>query len=532
MTNIKDKSREGEQGMEKYWELKIELPNTENQKVINEFLLSRKKEGWNKERISNARYILQFFFKDWAEPYSSITLEDIRNRFNENERQWSKWTVATYTSVLRSFYGLCVQVGYMEKAPLKKTKWVKAAEKYWEIQIPLPNIKNQDMINSFLLHLKNKNRSKNTIDDIRSALQRFFRDRKEPFDSVTSEDIQQWVDEFKRDRERHTVVNFMSFLRTFYRFCIVQGELEESPVLYQWDIDGSKERYWVLKVQLPNEENQEVINEFLVSMKVANKSKETITRYQMFLSRFFLNQDEAFYKLGSDTIQQWLIEKHKGLKESTIVKNLGMISSFYRFCVKEGYMEKSPIKSRWYPRLPKPVPRYLERGDIAKLRMQSEKEKFRNRVILELLMVTGCRIGEVHRLNRANIDLENRTARVIGKGGKIRTVHFTEKCALNLERYLESREDKVPSLFVTEWGTKISKRQLYIIIKKMGERAKLSSNLHPHRLRHTFATELLAKGANLLYIADELGHKDIQTTLIYAQLPDRELVSMYRKYMG
>ena len=267
-------------------------------------------------------------------------------------------------------------------------------------------------------------------------------------------------------------------------------------------------------------------------MKVSNFSEGTIRRYRNFLVSFFHEREKTFDSLTSNCILAWLTQHQNEWKEQTVCAYLSMLNSFFHFCIEEGYMENSPIKMRWFPRVPKPIPKFLEKGEVAKIRLLCENEQIRNRAIVEFFLATGCRIGEVHGLNKEHIDFENRTATVTGKGKKIRTVHFTENCSMILERYLAIRTDNLPGLFVSKWGERIKTSYIRKIVRELGESAKLTSSLHPHRFRHTFATELLAKGASLSFIADELGHKDITVTKVYANLPRQEILAMYRKYMG
>lgn len=168
------------------------------------------------------------------------------------------------------------------------------------------------------------------------------------------------------------------------------------------------------------------------------------------------------------------------------------------------------------------------------MQLESERSSLRNQTLVEFMLTSGCRVGEVHRLNLEDVDLENRTARVVGKGKKIRNVHFSEKCAVLLERYLEARQEKAsfPLFTVKGTGSRLSIPAIRKIMYELGEKAGLSTKLHPHRLRHTFATELLAKGAELSFISDELGHADLGTTQTYARLPNQVIISQYRKYMG
>ncbi|MFC7782902.1 tyrosine-type recombinase/integrase [Rossellomorea sp. GCM10028870] len=294
------------------------------------------------------------------------------------------------------------------------------------------------------------------------------------------------------------------------------------------------EKYWQLTKALPLENNQEVVSDFLLSLKLANRSEGTVIQYRRFLEHFFNDMVDPFSSLSSDTILEWFRTHQSHIKEATLQLRLSILSSFYSFCLKEALVERSPIKSRWFPRLPQPVPKYLDKEEVAKIRQQCELTILRNQLLVEFMLVSGCRVSEVHRLNREDLNFEKRTAKVVGKGTKIRHVHFTDKCAVLLEMYLKTSRKKVsPALLVSNTtGKRLSIRTIQQILKDIGDNTELSLGLHPHRLRHTFATELLAKGAELSFIGDELGHSDLGTTLIYARLPKREIIALYRKYMG
>ncbi|MBS4195772.1 tyrosine-type recombinase/integrase [Bacillus sp. FJAT-49870] len=328
-----------------------------------------------------------------------------------------------------------------------------------------------------------------------------------------------------------TIYIYIHYLRSFYNFCLEKGFIDKNPILFLWE---KEDKYWEVTMPLLNKVNQERINEYLLSLYVVNYSRHTISGYRYVLQSFFKDRKELFTSIASGDIQHWLAQLQKMKKERTTMFYINALTSFYRFCVEEGYLEKTPMKKRWFPRLPKPVPKYLNKEEVAKVRKQSEKELLRNRVLVEFLITSGCRIGEVYLLNRADVDLENRIAMVVGKGKKIRQVHFSVKCALLLERYLETRKDENPALFVTIEGKprRLSINWMYRIINRMGSSSGLSSALHPHRFRHTFATDLIGKGAELSFLADELGHANLQTTQIYANLPEKKIITLYRRYMG
>ena len=178
------------------------------------------------------------------------------------------------------------------------------------------------------------------------------------------------------------------------------------------------ENYWKVTKQFPNKENQEVVNEFLLSLKLANRSSRTIKAYKFFLEMFFYDMEEVYYSLSSKAIYEWLMKDHDRIKERTFRNRLSILSGFYKFCIKEEYIEHSPIKRRWNPRMPMPIPKYLEKKEIAKIRQQVEKKSLRDQVLIEFMLTTGCRVAEVNQLNRKDVDLETRTARIVGKGKK------------------------------------------------------------------------------------------------------------------
>ena len=129
--------------------------------------------------------------------------------------------------------------------------------------------------------------------------------------------------------------------------------------------------------------------------------------------------------------------------------------------------------------------------------------------------------------------MNKRTAKVVGKGKKIRYVHFSIECALILKDYLSTRKaTSEEPLFINKFGEALSIYRIYDITRLVGEKAGLTHSLHPHVFRHTFATRLLAKGATIEFIADELGHSNLNTTMVYARIPTEDLLIAYQNIMG
>lgn len=503
--------------MQKYWALKIDLPNKDNQKAINEFLLQKKNENRSQRLIENYRRVLQSFFKDRNESFSALTAESIQKDI--------EGLMSYQLKTLGTFYRFCISEGYVEFSPIKR-----AGGEITDIKKVLANSENQKVLNRYLLYMKELKRSDSTIINHRKTLQHFFLEVTEPFCSLTTVEIEKWRSKQEKVWSFETLYIRLSILRTFFYYCVEEGYMENCPVTTP---KRKREKgCWKVVASLANQQNKTIINEFLVWMKVSNYSMGTIEGYKKVLQRFFIDREDPFWSLESEDILTWM-NHHRGIwKESTLYSNLSVLHSFFNFCVEEEYMEKTIMKKRWYPRLPQPVPKYLDKEEVAKIRQSSEKKSLRSRAILEFFLASGCRVGEVVGLDRNDVDFDNRTARVMGKGKKVRVVHFTEKCALLLERYIESRTDDDPALFATNFGTRLHVGPIRNMLRKLGVEAQLSSSLYPHRLRHTFATNLLAKGADLSFIGEELGHSNLQTTQIYARLPKSKITSMYRKYMG
>ncbi|RYG71389.1 hypothetical protein EU245_14300 [Lentibacillus lipolyticus] len=290
---------------------------------------------------------------------------------------------------------------------------------------------------------------------------------------------------------------------------------------------------WIEDSNISNRGNAEIIHDFLLSLHLANRSGATIKQYRLLLERVFSDFKKPITELSSNEIHEWIQNNCGYLKERTIEFHISVLSSFLTFCRREGYVDSLFIKKRWRPKLPSSIPKYLSNKDLAKTKLEAEKTTLRNRTILEFMLSSGCRVGEVHRLNKEDIDLENRTAMVTGKGKKIRYVHFSDTCAILFEKYLSNHPKDKNALFLTYYTReRLGIRSIQLLLNKIGEEAALDNRLFPHALRHTFATRLLSKGADLSFIAEELGHSNMDTTRVYAHLPKKEMVSLYRKYMG
>ncbi len=519
-----------------YWELKTNLPNPDNQVIINQFLFHMKTLGRTEHTIVALRTYLQRIFKEINQSLRQLTREEIEQWVTETHQQRCESAQNGMWSTLRTFYEYCWENEILEDTPLRnKRKFAESTDLYWEVQGRFQVKENKDVINAFLLYLKNKRRTKKTIDEYGIFLHRFWGTNPIHFTQVDRKQIDEWFSLQDPDWSIRTINNYKQVLRSFYFFCVRKEYMTKSPIHYFWVEKNASKKYWVTNKTFSNPTNKEAVNEYLQSMKIANMSELTILLYKRTLEIYFVRKEEDFSTVSFDEILQWVIHQQKIVQATTVNGRLSILSSFFAFCVEEGTMERIPIKTRWYMREPRPIPRYLEKGELAKVRQSAEKELLRNRIIVEFLLSSGCRIRELHLLDKSDVDVDNRTARVMGKGGKIREVHFSVACALLLERYWEMeevKEEEHPALLVSRIGTRLGISRMRKIINQLGESAGIKGSLYPHRFRHTFATELLTKGAELDFIADELGHASLETTKIYARIPKWKLIRLYRRHMG
>jgi len=228
-------------------------------------------------------------------------------------------------------------------------------------------------------------------------------------------------------------------------------------------------------------------------------------------------------------LKEYLVERGGHLKLSSLGMRIRVLRAFFRWAAEEGYCQANPARKLREPKLGKIVPKALSEEDT--IILQEACRSPLEHALVEFFYSTGCRIGEVHRLNRGAIDWDNRSCIVLGKGSKEREVYFSIKAAIWLKKYLNSRKDTDMALFVTERKPhRMSIAEIRYIIKRVAKRSEVESNVYPHKLRHSYATHLLNQGAPMEGIQTLMGHAKISTTLVYASLSGPRRKEIYRKY--
>ncbi|HTU32240.1 MAG TPA: tyrosine recombinase XerC [Candidatus Acidoferrum sp.] len=246
------------------------------------------------------------------------------------------------------------------------------------------------------------------------------------------------------------------------------------------------------------------------------------------------------------------------LERSSIARKLAALRTFFKFCMREGLAKQNPARLVSSPKLPKRVPRVLSAeemnafldnlasppsrrtGSKKKNQKQREKEKLllkRDRAILELLYGAGLRVSELTGLDVINIDTHGQMVRVLGKGRKERIVPYGDKAKQALENYgpvrdeilARSADPEHEAVFLNGQGRRLTTGAIRLLVKKYARLSNVNWDLHPHALRHAFATHLLADGADLRAIQELLGHVSLSTTQRYTQATVEQLVAIYDK---
>lgn len=277
------------------------------------------------------------------------------------------------------------------------------------------------------------------------------------------------------------------------------------------------------------------IEKFLRYLEIEkNYSPHTLLNYGADLQEFqtFLKElpIERVEYLG---VRKYLAQlKESGLKPRSIARKLSSLRSFYRFLTREGYIKANPVSSVATPKLDRHLPVFLteeEAGGLVETPLKTDERGLRDRAILETFYSTGMRLSELVGLNLADIDFISGIVKVRGKGKKERLVPIGETALRCIRAYLEKRRKGGEVVFVNKNGTRLSGRGVSGLVKKCMRLAGTRPGTSAHTLRHSYATHLLNRGADLRTVQELLGHANLSTTQIYTHLTTDKLKSVYEK---
>ena len=290
---------------------------------------------------------------------------------------------------------------------------------------------------------------------------------------------------------------------------------------------------------------KELIDTFLDYLSVERGlSSNTISAYRGDLNAYldFMsgNHIEALSKISREDITGFMLnQKDRSIAVNSVARRLAAIRMFHRFLAREKILKSDPTNLIDSPRLWKKIPDTLTLNEVESLIAQPnirDNQGRRDKAILETLYATGMRVSEAVNLRLDNVNLDIGFLRCIGKGNKERVIPLGKKAIASIQRYLESSRPKFLNkktsehLFVSRFGKKISRQSIWKLIKRYALEARIKKPLRPHILRHSFATHLLERGADLRSVQEMLGHASISTTQIYTHINKERLKSIHREF--
>ena len=279
------------------------------------------------------------------------------------------------------------------------------------------------------------------------------------------------------------------------------------------------------------------IDDFIKYLKVVKKDSDyTLINYKDDLLELYdfytdlLDVDEVVVREYLEYLY------HKGLNRNSISRKLSAIRSFYNYLLKEDIIKVNYFKDISNPKKAKSLPKYAKDNDLEKMFNSFDKTKpldQRNSLIIEMLYATGVRVGELVNIKIHDIDKYNNSIKIIGKGSKERIVFYGSFCEDALDLYLNDGRDKLLKnkdseyLFINKNGTRLSERYIREIINKLVRVCEIDYHITPHTLRHTFATDLLNNGSDLMSVKELLGHSTLNTTSIYTHVSNEQIKKVY-----
>lgn len=272
-------------------------------------------------------------------------------------------------------------------------------------------------------------------------------------------------------------------------------------------------------------------------------SANTVSAYRNDLQQFITwceaQRIPSVVAVNLETLSQFLQHLHdRGLQPSTIARRIVALKMFFRYLVLEEIIAESAMEMLSSPKLWQYLPTVLSPESIDRLLDAPGWEDafpLRDRAVLAVLYATGCRASEISGLRLTDIKLEQRFCRCLGKGNKERIVSLTPVAVAAVERYLEQERPKMVRtreqdyLFVSRTGRALTRINIWQLVKRYALRVGVKGKISPHTLRHSFATHMLAGGAEIRALQEMLGHASIRTTQIYTQVEHSRLKSIHSK---
>ncbi len=289
---------------------------------------------------------------------------------------------------------------------------------------------------------------------------------------------------------------------------------------------------------------EKFLKEYLTILRFEkNLSENTIQSYETDLKKFFVylkeNNINDLNDVTSEIISSYFDEQRKlGIDTPTVARYMSSIKGFWKYLEDSNYIEKNPTEKLYPVKKSRKLPSVLSFEEIEKILQSVNTDTYlgiRDRAILELFYSSGLRVTELINLKISDLFFEDEVIRVFGKGSKERIIPIGQSAIYWINQYLKSSrpllEKKMKSqnyVFLNKRGTKLSRMWVWKIFNYYANQAGIKKEIHPHTFRHSFATHLIERGADLRAVQEMLGHADISTTQIYTHI-DREYIKQVHR---
>jgi site-specific recombinase XerD len=285
--------------------------------------------------------------------------------------------------------------------------------------------------------------------------------------------------------------------------------------------------------EVRNKENAELLDVFLSAKRIEGCSEKSMHYYKSSIDKLVSAVKKNVREIDTNDIRRYLadIQAERGLSKVTIDNLRRIFSSFFSWLEDEDYIVKSPVRRIHKVRTDTLVKEVLTDENIEVLR--DSCQELRDIALIDMLASTGMRVGELVKINREDVDFQERQCVVFGKGNKEREVYFNARTKIHLKKYLDSRTDDNPALFVslTKPYNRLSISGVEVRLRNLGKQAKLNK-VHPHKFRRTLATMAIDRGMPIEQVQKLLGHVKIDTTLHYAMVNQTNVKIAHRKFLN
>lgn len=283
----------------------------------------------------------------------------------------------------------------------------------------------------------------------------------------------------------------------------------------------------------PVETNEGLLSKFMAAKRVEGCSSKTLRYYESALKKLFATVPVSVLRMKTEHLRDYLSQYAERTKcsKANLDNIRRILSSFFTWLEDESYILKNPVRRIHKIRVDRNVKETY--SDEAMERMRDECHSLRDLAIIDLLASSGMRVGELVHLNREDIDFENRECIVFGKGSKERPVYFDARTKIHLKNYLDSRTDDNPALFVSllKPYNRLQISGVEIRLRSLGRELGIPK-VHPHKFRRTLATKAIDKGMPIEQVQRLLGHTQIDTTMQYAMINQRNVKVSHQKYIA